>query len=77
MSERKGYCMKEQHSKGEFSEIEELLNKPIFLIEVVKNSCFYQDNYAEGEILEDAANYLYDIQDTLIKYEYKSKGIIA
>lgn len=55
-------------------DIEELLNKAVLYIEVAKNSCFYQDNYAEGEILETAINYLYDAQDILLETEYKSQN---
>jgi hypothetical protein len=51
--------------KEESTQIESLMNKAISSIEVVKNSCFYRENYAEGEILEDATNYLYNIQDIL------------
>ncbi|MBO6257323.1 hypothetical protein J6N69_04750 [bacterium] len=61
----------ENNFKQESSQIENLLSKATTAIEVVKNSCYYQDNYAEGEILEDAANYLYNIQDILFEQEYK------
>ena len=59
-------------SKFGSGELEELLNKAVLFIEVEKNSCFYQDNYAEGEVLENAINYLYDVQDILLEAKYKS-----
>ena len=72
LSIRKDYYMSKHKSKFGSGELEELLNKAVLFIEVAKNSCFYQDNYAEGEVLGNAINYLYDVQDILLEAEYKS-----
>lgn len=51
------------------SQLEDLINKTYSSVEVVKNSCYYQDDYSGGDVLENANNYLDQIRDILDNME--------
>jgi len=56
-------------NKNNCTKLEQLLNNAYSAVEVVCNSCYYQDDYSDAHILDIAKNNLNQIYDIIYEIE--------